>query len=90
MSSIDEDIVEKAPKGKQKQKTKNTPKVKEKEELKVVQPSGQKTLIVKNKSIYFYVQRSTGMRIEGQETKEMIMDGWVQGMLTGGIFEEVK
>lgn len=79
-------------KGKPQKKVEAKIKVKEESEIKeavvVSEPKKEEGLVtVKNMTDYFHVQRSTELRINSKETKRMLDDGWLRGMIRENLFK---
>lgn len=55
---------------------------------KPVQAVADSTMVkVTNKTKYFHIQRSTGIRIDAGETKELKKDGWLEAEIKAGLFK---
>ena len=68
-----------------------TPVISEEVAVEVEKPApvvADSTMVkVTNKTKYFHIQRSTGIRIEAGETKELKKDGWLEAEIKAGLFK---
>ena len=55
--------------------------------VEVEKPVNSTMVKVTNKTKYFHIQRSTGIRIEAGETKELKKDGWLEAEIKAGLFK---